>query len=124
MRGFVKRLPELDAKGEFVLLQPLMACCLADAVALGVRATTTDGMLPDDEEWVHVFGALSERQEPVATPKIRVGPDRPHPSHYGYGFSIQADGSFGHTGSDGTAVCAEPAKSHDSGRYAGDHSGL
>ena len=36
MGGLVKRTPDLDAQGRYVLLDPVMACCLADAIAMGV----------------------------------------------------------------------------------------
>jgi len=71
--GFVKRLPALDAKGEFILLEPLMTCCLADAVAFGVRIKTPDGVLPEEGTWVHAFGDLRNLSEPQVTPPFRVG---------------------------------------------------
>ena len=73
MRGFVKRTPELDAEGVFILLEPMMACCLADAVALGLRVKTADGVIPEDLEWVHVFGTLRALPEPKELPPFRVG---------------------------------------------------
>ncbi len=71
--GFVKRLPGLDAKGEFILLAPLMTCCLADAVAFGIRVKTPDGALPEEGDWVHAFGDIRNLAEPVVTPPFRVG---------------------------------------------------
>lgn len=73
MRGFVKRLDSLDARGQFILLEPLMACCLADAVALGLRVRNGAGVLPEDGSWIHVFGDLDELDAPVATRPFRVG---------------------------------------------------
>jgi hypothetical protein len=73
MLGFVKRLPALDATGEFVLLQPQMACCLADVLALGLRVKSTPGALPKDGAWLHVFGELKLLDPPVRTPSFRIG---------------------------------------------------
>jgi len=73
VRGVVKRLPELDAQDTFVLLEPLVACCLADAVAFGVRVRVTDAALPEDGSWVYAFGDLSRLDVPVTTPAFRLG---------------------------------------------------
>lgn len=73
VRGFVKRLSSLDAQQEFVLLEPLVACCLADAVAFGLRVQSRDGELPEDGSWVHAFGDLRKRPTQSPTPDFRVG---------------------------------------------------
>ncbi len=73
MRGVVKRLAELDGEVTFVLLEPMMACCLADAVAFGVRVKGTRGSLPEDGSWVYAFGVLHRLDVPVATPEFRLG---------------------------------------------------
>jgi len=73
MGGFVKRLDSLDLQGQFILLQPLMACCLADAVALGLRVRSGVGPLPEEGTWIHVFGTLEQLDTPVAIPPFRVG---------------------------------------------------
>ena len=46
----------------------------------------------------------------ITSPKIRTNPgsDGP-PSHYGYGWSVSADGVFSHGGSDGTDAFVDPA---------------
>ena len=71
--GFVKRWPGLDAKGEFILLAPLMTCCLADAVAFGIRVKTPDGAMPEEGDWVHAFGDIRNLAEPNITPPFRLG---------------------------------------------------
>ena len=73
LRGFVKRLPELDARGEFILLEPMMACCLADAIAMGVRVKSPTPDLPPDEAWVYAFGVLDPLDPPRPVPAFRVG---------------------------------------------------
>ena len=73
MRGFVKRTPEMDEAGEFLLLEPLMACCLADAAALGLRVHAAGKAPPEDLEWVQVFGSLEILEEPRPVPPFRVG---------------------------------------------------
>ncbi|MDF1700913.1 MAG: fasciclin domain-containing protein [Planctomycetota bacterium] len=73
LRGFVKRLPALDARGEFILLEPSMACCLADAIALGARVRNTDTPLPADGAWVVAFGERQARERPRPGPAVRLG---------------------------------------------------
>ena len=73
IRGVVKRIPALDTQGMFVLLEPMMTCCLADAVAFGVRVKIADGALPEDGSWQYVFGDLRGLEAPVATPSFRLG---------------------------------------------------
>lgn len=73
LRGFVKRLPALDARGEFILLEPSMACCLADAIALGARVRHTDNPLPAEGAWVVAFGELEALERPSPVPAFRVG---------------------------------------------------
>lgn len=73
LRGFVKRLPALDARGEFILLEPMMACCLADAIALGIRVKSPTPDLPPDEAWVYAFGTLDPLDPPRPVPAFRVG---------------------------------------------------
>ncbi len=73
LRGFVKRTPELDARGAFILLEPMMACCLADAIALGLRVRSPDRQLPPDEAWVYAFGTLEALDPPRPVPPFRVG---------------------------------------------------
>lgn len=72
VKGFVYRRPELDAENTFILLEPMMACCLADAIALGVRVKTS-APLPDPDAWVYAFGQLRRLETPIATPRFRIG---------------------------------------------------
>ncbi len=70
--GLVYRTEANDAEGVFILLEPVMACCLADAIALGLRIHTT-GPLPEPQTWVYAFGTLRRLSEPVETPRFRLG---------------------------------------------------
>lgn len=70
--GLVYRTPALDAEGSFILLEPMMACCLADAIALGVRVRSR-GPLPETDSWVYAFGDLRRLAEPIVTPRFRAG---------------------------------------------------
>ncbi len=69
--GTVYRSEVLDTEQTFILLDPLMACCVADAIAYGVRVKA-QGELPQTASWVHVYGTL-QRQAPVTTPRFRFG---------------------------------------------------
>lgn len=47
----------------------------------------------------------------MTSPKIRTNPGSSGPpSHYGYGWSVSADGVFSHSGSDGTAAFVDPSR--------------
>ena len=47
----------------------------------------------------------------LTTPKIRTNPGSDGPaSHYGYGWSVSADGVFSHGGSDGTNAFVDPSR--------------
>ena len=70
--GIVYRSEALDAQDVFVLLDPLMACCLADAIALGIRVRS-NAPPPETGSWVHVYGTLQRLHEPVVTPRFRFG---------------------------------------------------
>ena len=72
MPGIVYRSAALDAAGDFVLLDPVMACCLADAIALGVRVKA-GGALPEPNTWVYVYGRLRLLETPVVTAAFRLG---------------------------------------------------
>lgn len=47
----------------------------------------------------------------MTSPKIRTNPgsDSP-PAYYGYGWSVSQDGTFSHSGSDGTAAFVDPSR--------------
>lgn len=72
--GLVKRLPTLDREGEFALMETFVFCCLADAVAVGIRVPW--GQVSDlkDGGWVKVYGKLEKRTTPKPTPPFRLGP--------------------------------------------------
>ena len=72
--GVVKRLPELDREGEFVVLETFVFCCLADAVALGIRVPCDGVSNLKDGDWVKISGVLEKRPTPKTTPPFRMGP--------------------------------------------------
>lgn len=72
LSGSVHRSEAMDAEGEFILFEPRMACCLADALALGVRVKTS-APLPAAKTWIYVYGTLRTLDEPVTIPRIRFG---------------------------------------------------
>lgn len=69
--GVVYRTAAMDAEGVFILIEPLMACCVADAVGFGLRVKAKT--LPDKESWVYVYGTLALPPAPVVTPRFRMG---------------------------------------------------
>ena len=71
-RGIVKRNPELDKIGQFVLLRVFMWCCFADAVAVGFRVK---GDQPEeflDGQWVRVYGKLQQLPSQLPEPTVQV----------------------------------------------------
>lgn len=68
LRGMVRRSPEMDRQGRFVLVRMAIVCCLADAVAPGFVVVGSKS-LPEDGAWVSVAG----RFEPLAVDKAGVG---------------------------------------------------
>jgi hypothetical protein len=72
--GFVHRTAELDAEGRYALLRPRMACCIADAVAIGVQVEAAPDGAPDEGEWVTVFATARLAAAPIETPPFRIGP--------------------------------------------------
>lgn len=60
VRGFVRRSPENDAKGEFVLYRLAVYCCFADSTAVGFRVRPPKGEdLPGNGTWLVAYGRLS-----------------------------------------------------------------
>ena len=51
----------------------------------------------------------AESVQEMTTPKITVAGDGAHASYYGFGWSIE-DGTYGHSGSDGTAAYVDPER--------------
>ncbi len=68
VRGFVKRTAELDASGHFMLLRLTVSCCLADAVAVGLRVRTDQVSELEDGQWLQVFGGLAPAPEDLPNP--------------------------------------------------------
>lgn len=73
VRGIVKRSPELDARGQFVLFRVLMWCCYADAVAVGIRVQGDEQIVGlRDGQWVRVYGKLHQLPSGQSTPRVQV----------------------------------------------------
>ena len=73
VRGIVKRSPELDARGQFVLFRVLMWCCYADAVAVGIRVQGDKQIVGlRDGQWVRVYGKLHQLPSGQSTPRVQV----------------------------------------------------
>ena len=71
-RGVVKRSPELDEKGQFVLFRVFMWCCFADAVAVGFRVSYDHPEELPDGQWVNVYGKLRLLPSELPEPKMPV----------------------------------------------------
>jgi hypothetical protein len=69
VQGVCRRTPELDARGEIVLLRVAVSCCLADAVGMGVRVAVEDPEKFTDGIWLRAYGRLEKR--PPAEERIR-----------------------------------------------------
>jgi len=69
VRGFVRRSPDMDAAGEFVLYRVALYCCYADSTAVGFRVRPPEGQaMPENGAWAVVYGSLEplERARPEA----------------------------------------------------------
>jgi len=63
VRGFVRRSPAMDARGEFVLYRTALYCCFADSTAVGFRVRQAKGApLPENGSWQVVYGRLERAQ--------------------------------------------------------------
>jgi uncharacterized repeat protein (TIGR03943 family) len=71
-RGIVKRNPELDEIGQFVLLRVFIWCCFADAVAVGFRVQDDQPEEFLDGQWVRVYGKLQSLPSQLAEPTVQV----------------------------------------------------
>lgn len=71
--GVVKRLPELDGKNEFAVLNILVFCCLADAVAVGFRTPAGDVSQYNEGDWVKIYGVLKKLDDPEKIKPFRLG---------------------------------------------------
>jgi hypothetical protein len=64
VRGFVRRSPEMDAKGEFVLYRVALYCCYADSTAVGFRVRPPQGgPLPENGTWLVAYAGLTPAKE-------------------------------------------------------------
>ena len=71
-RGVVKRSPELDEKGQFVLFRVFMWCCFADAVAVGFRVSYDHPHGLQDGQWAKVYGKLRQLPSKLPEPNVPV----------------------------------------------------
>ncbi|UCF01156.1 MAG: TIGR03943 family protein [Deltaproteobacteria bacterium] len=71
-RGVVKRSPELDEKGQFVLFRVFMWCCFADAVAVGFRVSYDHPHELQDGQWAKVYGKLRQLPSKLPEPNVPV----------------------------------------------------
>jgi uncharacterized repeat protein (TIGR03943 family) len=53
--GFVQRMPA-NSSDQFVIARPIIRCCLADTVPLGLVVHTPEAAAFDDDIWLHVLG--------------------------------------------------------------------
>ena len=64
VRGFVRRSPELDARGEFVLYRIALYCCYADSTAVGFRVHPPQGVpLPENGTWLVAYAGLAPSKD-------------------------------------------------------------
>lgn len=71
-RGMVKRSPELDGSDQFAVLRVAVFCCLADAVAMGVRVEYERLGELYDGQWVQVYGTVRRLSSEMSSPNLRV----------------------------------------------------
>lgn len=64
VRGVVRRTPEMDARGRFALLRPVVVCCMADMVAAGY-VVQAPGDLPLDSSWAEALGETRPAGHPL-----------------------------------------------------------
>lgn len=74
VRGFVRRTPESDALGQFVLYRVALYCCYADTTAVGFRVRLPKGLnMPKDGSWQVVYGRLAPSKDPTADAVTSLG---------------------------------------------------
>ena len=74
VRGFARRSPDLDAKGEFILYRVALYCCFADTTAVGFRVRPPEGKeLPEDGSWQVVYGRLEPSKDPSVNSVASLG---------------------------------------------------
>lgn len=72
-KGLVVRSPELAQDGHVAFVEPLISCCLADAVAVGFRVPQEKLEGIDNMAWGYVYGRLRKFDTPISQPNFRVG---------------------------------------------------
>jgi len=71
--GVVKRLPELDERGGFALMDSLMVCCAADMFGIGFFVPVESLAEYNDGEVLVVCGTLQESDSPIQLDNFRFG---------------------------------------------------
>jgi hypothetical protein len=71
--GAVKRLPELDEKGGFALMDSLMVCCAADMFGIGFFVPVDNPDEYNDGDVLVVCGRLGESDSPIQLDNFRFG---------------------------------------------------
>ena len=70
VRGMVRHTPELDALGQFALMRVSVFCCLADAVATGLRVRYDRPDEFTDGQWVEVYGTVKRLPQKLPKPHL------------------------------------------------------
>jgi len=74
VRGVVRRTPELDGSGQFVLIRTAVVCCHAHSAPVGFRVDYNRSSEISDGQWVEVYGTLR-----------KLSPDLPNPNLHSIG---------------------------------------
>lgn len=71
--GVVKRLEALESRSSFALMTSFMYCCLADAVAVGIRVEVEDMASIEDGQTIMISGRIAPEPAPMDLPNFRFG---------------------------------------------------
>lgn len=71
--GIVKKMEELEHEQSFAIMTSMMYCCLADAIAVGVRIPSDQRNTLEDGQWVMVSGKLVKEATELNLPNFRFG---------------------------------------------------
>jgi uncharacterized surface protein with fasciclin (FAS1) repeats len=71
--GVVKRLDAFDEQRSFALMTTMMACCIADAFAVGFRVPYDQWETIEDGQWLMVSGKLVQPGTVINVPNFRFG---------------------------------------------------
>lgn len=71
--GTLQRITLPDGRPQTVLMRSYMACCAADALALGFRLTHDLETTFQEGDWVVISGTLSQLHAPDPLPSFRMG---------------------------------------------------